>query len=107
MISCSISRNRIDNNLLVPSKKGPGHEYLTFTLVKSKTGPDQYDNDGFISQNVSKEQKAQGIKGPIIGNWKDLDRIFGKKPTAATPSSKPATKPAAPPLDDSDSEIPF
>ena len=107
MISCSISRARIDKNLLVPSKKGPGHEYLTFTLVPSKTGPDQYDNDGFISQNVSKEQKAQGIKGPIIGNWKDLDRIFGKKPTAATPSSKPATKPAAPPLDDSDSEIPF
>lgn len=107
MISCSISRARIDKNLLVPSKKGPGHEYLTFTLVPSKTGPDQYDNDGFISQNVSKEQKAQGIKGPIIGNWKDLDRIFGKKTTAATPSPKPATNVSVSTLPEPDDDVPF
>lgn len=107
MISCSISRARIDKNLLVPSKKGPGHEYLTFTLVPSKTGPDQYDNDGFISQNVSKEQKAQGIKGPIIGNWKDLDRVFGKKTTPPKPAAKPPTNSSVSELPPPDDDVPF
>jgi hypothetical protein len=31
---------------------------------------DQYDNNGFISQSVDKEEREQGVKTPILGNVK-------------------------------------
>ena len=31
---------------------------------------DQYGQNGMIVQSVSKEEKAQGVKGPILGNAK-------------------------------------
>lgn len=52
--------------------QGTKGTYLDVTLLENKNGPDEYGNDGFIVQDVSKEAREAGVKGPIIGNWKHL-----------------------------------
>lgn len=70
-ISVSISSDKIDRSLVV--EKG-GKRYLNLRLIENKDGPDQYGNDGFVVQDVPKERRAEGERGPIVGNWKDWDR---------------------------------
>ena len=113
MISCSISRKRIDASLLIPSKSGiKGEETLAFNLVENKNGPDQYGNHGFLSQKGSKEQnekmKAQNKFGPIIGSWKDWSRDSTSHRTPRRPSPpKQETNPAAPLKDEDPDTLPF
>ena len=85
-----------ENNIFVGTKG----LYLSLTLHDNKDGKDQYENDGFASVDVPKEAREAGEKGPIIGNWRNLD----VKPKAAPPKAK-----AAAPKDDGleDSAIPF
>lgn len=66
MIKISINVLKIEKDRLFVGKSG---KYLDCVLVEK---PDQYGNDGFVSQDVSKEERAQGKKGTIIGNWKHL-----------------------------------
>jgi hypothetical protein len=40
--------------------------------MDNRDGTDQYGYDGFIVQDVGKERREAGIKGPIIGNWKHI-----------------------------------
>jgi DNA modification methylase len=86
MIKLKIAVNKIDKARLFRGKKDT---YLDAVLVENRDGPDQYGNDGFICEDVTKEEREAGTRGSIIGNWK---HIGGKKP--ATP---PARKPAPPP----------
>jgi hypothetical protein len=59
-------------------------------LFDNKDGKDQYGNDGFVVQSVSKEARQQGVKGPIIGNWKRVGEDAPKpKTTAPAPKSAP------------------
>jgi hypothetical protein len=37
---------------------------------------DQYGNWGMIVQSVSKEDKARGVKGAILGNVKTKERLY-------------------------------
>ena len=32
--------------------------------------PNTYGDDGYVTQNIPKEARDRGEKGPIIGNWK-------------------------------------
>lgn len=78
MIKCSIDRNKINASLL---KKTEKTAYLNFVLMTNKDGqPDKYGHDGFIVQDVSKEQRDAGERGPIIGNWKELRKIERPEP---------------------------
>jgi hypothetical protein len=45
--------------------------YLDAILVPNTT-ESKYGDDGFIAQSISKEKRAKGEKGPIIGNWRYL-----------------------------------
>lgn len=93
MIKYKIDVTKIDKDLLYKGEKGT---YLNGVFFENKNGPGEYGDDGFIVQDVSKEMREKGIKGPIIGNWRHL-----------TPKAAPAPKPAAesPALEDDD--IPF
>lgn len=86
MISAKINASKIDKAHLFKGEKGT---YLDIILVENRDGPDQYGNDGFVCQGVSKEAKDRGERGPIIGNWRKLAPKTARveKPTAAT---KPA-----------------
>lgn len=46
---------------------------MDVTLLDNRDGPDQYGNDGFATLDLGKERRLAGERGPILGNWKDLD----------------------------------
>lgn len=96
MISIRITREKIAKEHCYVGKNGT---YCDMILFDNKAGKDQYGNDGFVVQSVSKEARQQGVKGPIIGNWKRVGEDAKPKPAAA-----PAEKPAA---EDPDQDIPF
>lgn len=97
MQKLKIDVTKIDKQYLFKGAKGT---YLDLTLMENKDGKDQYGFDGFIVQDIPKEAREAGEKGPIIGNWKHLD----VKPKAAAPKAK-----AAPPKDEglTQDDVPF
>ncbi len=80
MISININVTKIDKTAIVTGEKG---KYLSLTLHDNKDGPDQYGNNGFVTQDLGKERRLAGERGAILGNWKDL-----------TPKPKPAPQDA-------------
>jgi len=71
--------------------------YLDLCLLENRDGTDQYGNDGMVIQEISKEARESGRKGPIIGNYRVIHA---------------ATKPAATPpptlyTDDQLDDVPF
>ena len=69
--------------------KGTKGTYLDLTMM-ANDAQDEYGNDGFISQSVSKESREAGIKGPIIGNYQAIDL---KRKPANQPAQKPQPNP--------------
>ena len=66
LISLSIDVSKIDAKRLYKGKKG---HYLSATLfLKEET--DQYGNNGFIVESITKEEREAGQKGTILGNAK-------------------------------------
>lgn len=70
MITVSINTAKIDKSYLFEGKTG---KFLDIALMESKNGKDKYGNDGFVTQSISKEARARGERGPIVGSWKKLD----------------------------------
>lgn len=93
-----IDVTKINKDLLFIGAKG---KYMDLTLMDNRDGTDQYGNDGFIVQDVGKERREAGEKGPIIGNWKHIDQPLGIR---SPEYGKPEVKAAA--VEDAD-EIPF
>ena len=96
----------IDKSAMFEGAKGT---YLDLTLMDNRDGPDQYGNDGFIVQDIGKERREAGQKGPIIGNWKHVNAAPGRTVMPKT-STAPPTPPKGgyePDPNDGFSEIPF
>ena len=66
-VSLKIDVSKIDKNRLFSGQKGT---YLDATVFIDVDQLDQYGNSGMITQDVSKEEKQQGVKGNILGNCK-------------------------------------
>jgi hypothetical protein len=97
-IALKIDVKKIDKAKLYQGQKGT---YLDAMIFVDLGEPDQFGNCGMITQAVSKEAKAAGERGEILGNGKIVWRDEGEAPRQAP---KPA-KPVAPP-DDFD-DVPF
>jgi len=69
-ISISIDVTKIDKTALYEGKTGK--KYLSL-MLKLRGEKDKYGFDGFIVQEISKERKQAGEKGPILGNAKIMD----------------------------------
>lgn len=69
MQKLNIDVTKIDKTELYKGKKGT---YMSCVLFENRDGTDQYDNDGFIVQDISQERREAGERGPIIGNWRHL-----------------------------------
>ena len=91
ILRLSIDVSKIDKSKLYRGKKGT---YLNCAVLLRET--DQYGNDGMIVQDVSKEEREQGIKGAILGNGK-----------WAGQQQRPTGQEVAAAIDDDDDEIPF
>ena len=66
-ISIKLDVTKIDKSRIFEGKKG---KYLDLTTFIDTEALDEYGNNGFISQSVSKDERAQGVKTPILGNAK-------------------------------------
>lgn len=80
LISLSIDVSKINAKRLYKGKKG---QYLSATLFL-KEDVDQYGNNGFIVESITKEEREAGQKGTIIGNAKMM--IYDAKPKVFGPS---------------------
>ena len=69
-----IDVTKIDKSALYKGEKGT---YLDITLLDNRDGTDQYGNDGMVVQDIGKQRREAGEKGPILGNWKHI----GAKPS--------------------------
>ena len=80
--------------------KGAKGMYLDSTVFIDVDQKDQYDNNGMITQDVSKDEKDNGIQGAILGNC----QVFWSDQAQAT-VGQPQTPPPANNFDDE--PIPF
>lgn len=80
MIRCKIDVTKILKEHLFQGKNGA--KYLDCTLVPSTNS--QYGDTHFICQDLPKELRLQGKKGPIIGNAKALEPFADKPKPAAS-----------------------
>ena len=78
---------KIDKTKLVPGKTGA--KWLDLVIIENKAGRDEYGNDGFISQGVSKEAREAGVKGAILGNWRRVGEKSAAKKAAVVPPTPP------------------
>ena len=78
-LSLKINVSQIDKARLFKGQKGA---YLDATIFVDMDQLDQYGNSGMITQDVSKEEKQQGIKGNILGNGKVFWVENGQAPQA-------------------------
>jgi hypothetical protein len=70
ILSVKVDVTKLQKELFFTGAKGT---YADLTILL-RDEPDQYDNDGFISQDVGKEARLAGEKGPIVGNVKWIKR---------------------------------
>ena len=91
MIKLKIHTWKIDKGALYEGKNG---KYLNCVLFENRDGQSEYGDDGFIVQDITKEQREAGERGPIIGNWRHLD------------TRKPSNRNNAPEAED-DPNVPF
>jgi len=115
-ISIKIDVKKILKERLYQGAKGT---YVDLTTFIDTENVDQYDNNGFISQSVSKDERDQGVKTPILGNCKvffnDSQKAPVRQPVQQPPGYNPGTQGvnhpqnASPQPDDfdDDSIIPF
>lgn len=84
-VQVKIDVSKIDKDLLFKGAKGT---YLDATVFIDIDTQDQYGNNGMVTQDVSKEARDAGGKGPILGNvkifWNDGGSPVSSKPTQAT-----------------------
>ena len=110
IVSISLDVTLIDKARLVPGKKpnkaGKIPQYLNLDLVLRKDGADQFGNNYFVTQKISKEGREAGNKAEIIGNGKTIIGPDGPRSGGRpTPTNRPAPAKAADASDDS--SVPF
>ncbi len=95
IIRCKIDVRKIKKELLFTGAKGI---YLDATLLENKAGVDQYGNNFIIIQDISKEARDRGEKGPIIGNAKIVEGQSSRPKTGIAMTTS---------YSNSDNDIPF
>lgn len=76
-VAIKIDVSKIDKNRLFKGQKGT---YLDATVFIDVDQLDQYGNSGMITQDVSKQEKDNGVKGNILGNCKVFWNEQGQTP---------------------------
>jgi hypothetical protein len=88
---------------------------MDVTLMDNRDGKDQYDNDGFATLDLGKDRRLAGERGPILGNWKDLDvassgkgrDVSAQEATRKMHGNEARTTAAPTQPDDETDDIPF
>ena len=101
-VNISINVSKIDKERMFKGKKGT---YLDLTTFIDTDNKDQYDNNGFIKQSTTAEERGKGINLPILGNC----RVFyTDAPSNYTPANRGSEPPyGTQPGDGNEDDIPF
>ena len=67
LTNISINLNKVDKSRLTKDKNG--NSWLNLSGFVNEI-PDDYGNNGFITQSQTKEEREGGQKLPILGNFK-------------------------------------
>lgn len=79
MIVISLNVIKLEKGRFFKGKKGI---YADLALIE---GPDDFGNDGFVVQSITKEERDAGEKGKIVGNWRTVSKNHGKPVTPKEP----------------------
>ena len=93
-LSVRIDCTKIDKARLYAGAKGT---YLDLTTFVDTEQQDQYENNGFISQSVDKQEREAKVQTPILGNVK----VFFTDGAQSAPQSAPQNQAVI------DEDIPF
>ena len=89
LIALNLNLSLVDKARLYTGKKG---KYLSAVLHLTPT-VDQYGNNGFVVESISKEERQAGQRGTIIGNAKIItpagEQNVAPQVTAYTPPADP------------------
>ena len=109
-VSLKIDVSKIDKARLFKGEKGI---YLDATVFIDEGEADQYGNNGMITQDVTKDERANKVQGNILGNckvfWRDDgagssgNRQEDYRGHTGSNQKNPTTEPA----DDFEDSIPF
>lgn len=102
MITAKIDVTKIRKELLFKGKKGT---YLDIAIIDR---PSEY-GDGYIVQDIGKERREAGERGPIIGNWKETRKDGGRTETRREQARAETSDriPDGPAVGADDDDIPF
>lgn len=100
-LSVRIDVTKIDKSRLYKGAKGT---YLDLTTFVDTDQQDQYENNGFISQSTTKEEREGNVQTPILGNVKVFYTDSG---SPAGSSGQGSTAKESARADDLDEDIPF
>lgn len=96
IIAVKIDVTKIDKSKLFAGKKG---KYLDCVLIPSPN--DQYGNDFFVAQSVTKEEREAGTRGTILGNAKFVGGRSEQREDKPKKEAKPAKE------ENLDEDVPF
>ena len=100
IIRIKLTKEKLKQELFYKGAKGT---YIDLTLLENKNGTDEYGNDWMVIQDISKEARERGEKGPIVGNGKNVGQKSAAPATAVRPAQ--ATRPA--PTEQSEGDVPW
>lgn len=106
-IKLKINVTRILKEHLYEGKNG---KYLDLVAWPNKNGPDQYGNTHMVCQELSREARDKGERGPIIGNLTLPEEEFmpSGKIAGDGRSERKKQAPTPPPASvNDDDDIPF
>jgi hypothetical protein len=96
-VNLSIDVTKIEKERLYKGAKGT---YLNLTTYLDLDEKDQYDNNGFISQQVSKEEQEAKVRSAILGNCQVVWKSDGAAPQSKAPVANMS-------LEEMDDDLPF
>ena len=88
-ITVKIDVTKINKAWIFAGKSG---KYIDIFL-HPKDQPDQYGNDWMVTQSPPKEERERGVKGPILGNGRNIQGRSKPKPKADPGPPSPALPP--------------
>lgn len=103
MASGKINVTKILKNHMFNAQSGA--VYLDFSIWENRDGPGQYGDTHYITQDISKEARDAGERGPIIGNMKSKSANPPQQDAQPNRGISTGGQPSLPA--DDDSEIPF
>lgn len=111
IIRLKLNFDKIDTKTLFKGKNG---QMLDITLLPRR---DAYGNDYMVVQDLGKDRRLKGEKGPILGNGKTMEAPGQRREPAAEPEpevyndmKQPPARPAAAPTPGTanlDEDVPF